>query len=152
MLAVKQYRRENYPPGGNFVQFGDAIFASHVKAAGQGAQTQTRAEVRRQENAPFHMDRLERLGLTPHRRTEEFSIETPRRDDSDAWMDPASQTSSIPVSPQSSRMSSPRVSRAPSEYFADDEGETQQQTSLLFGPSAAASSSAQASSSASGSG
>ena len=74
MLAVKRYRREQYPPGGNFVQFGDTIFGSHVRAAGHMSGPQTKADIRRQENAPFHMDRLERLGLAPHRTTDTFNI------------------------------------------------------------------------------
>jgi hypothetical protein len=55
MLAVQRYRPQKYPLGPDFAQFGDTLFAGHVKAAG-----------RRREFATIHMDRLERAGLKPY--------------------------------------------------------------------------------------
>jgi hypothetical protein len=60
MLAVQSYRPQKYPPGPDFVQFGDTLFAGHVKAAGRMASN------RRREFEAIHMDRLERAGLKPY--------------------------------------------------------------------------------------
>ena len=74
MLAVQRYRPQRYPPGPDFAQFGDTLFAGHVKAAGRVS-----APNRRREFAAIHMDRLEKAGLKPYE-TEFHVIHTPNDD------------------------------------------------------------------------
>ena len=96
MLAVQRYRPQKYTPGPDFAQFGDSLFAGHVKAAGR-ASNQASSN-RRREFAAIHMDRLERAGLRPYNinNAESYSIHTPDGFESAA--------------------NSSRVSRAPSEF------------------------------------
>ena len=75
MLAVQRYRPQKYPPGPHFAQFGDTLFAGHVKAAGQ-ASNRMASSNRKHEFAAIHMERLERAGLKPYN-AETYSIHTP---------------------------------------------------------------------------
>ena len=97
MLAVQRYRPQKYPPGPHFAQFGDMLFAGHVKAAGR-ASNQASSN-RKREFAAIHMERLERAGLRPYN-AETYSIHTPDGFESAA----------------NSLRNSPRPSRTPSEY------------------------------------
>ena len=113
MLAVQRYRPQKYPPGPDFAQFGDSLFAGHVKAAGRMASN------RRREFATIHMGRLDRAGLQPYN-TEFHTIHTPERGFESVLpsLVPSRAPSEEPMRAASDFNSvvSALPSRAPSEY------------------------------------
>jgi len=62
MLAVQPYRPGRYPPGRNWIQFGDDSLGHAISAADEAWG---KLAAKRQGMAQFHMDRLQKGGLVP---------------------------------------------------------------------------------------